>query len=146
MIKNLEQQKTKLRRLKYNLKHIGAENIVLILAIVFCLFCTVQSISAMQKNWTLSDTLAETKQQLTLITLETEAAELENEYYASDEYQELAARKSANRQLEGEHLVYLPENSEEAKNKHKDSTDATTTTEKTYSNFDLWMKFIFQKS
>ena len=68
-------------------------------------------------------------------------AELENEYYNSAEYQELMARKLANKQLSGEHMVYLPENSEEAKNKH--TVIAKANTEKSYTTFEKWMMYLF---
>ena len=67
--------------------------------------------------------------------------QLENEYYKTDEYKELAARRLANKQLPGEHMVYLEPNSETAKNKHQVAT--ITKAEKNYSNFEKWMMFLF---
>ena len=43
-----------------------------------------------------------------LLELEVETLELENEYYLSAEYQELAARKYQGKMLAGETMVYLP--------------------------------------
>jgi len=67
--------------------------------------------------------------------------ELENAYYRSDEYAELSARAKLNKQLDGENLVYLPENSETAKNKYK--TDDSETAASEPSNFSGWMSFLF---
>jgi hypothetical protein len=113
--------KTKLRRLKYKMSHdfLSIENVVLAIAIILCLVWTYQSIVSMSRNWELVERLNSEKKSLELAKIEVETAELENEYYKTEEYQELAARKMANKQLSGEHMVYMPENSEVAKNKHK---------------------------
>lgn len=95
----------------------------------------------MSRNWELSERLNTEKKSLELLKVEVELAELENEYYKSEEYQELSARKYMNKKLPGENMVYLPENSEEAKNKYKDVEPETK--EKTYSNFEKWMNFLF---
>lgn len=134
--------RAKLRRLSYKLKHnLSIENIVLIVAVIMCLTWTYQSIAAMSRNWTLTDRLATVNRERTILELEVETMELENSYYASDEYQELLARKHANKQLPGEHLVYLPDNSETAKTKHATTTTTAKPTE--YSNFDKWIRFLF---
>ncbi len=135
--------KTKLRQLKYNLKHgfFSIENVVLILAIILCLTWTYQSIQAMSRNWELTERLSADKKQLELLQIEVETAELENEYYRTDEYKELAARRLANKQLPGEYMVYLPPNSDTAKNKHQVATIIKG--EKRYTNFEKWMMFLF---
>ncbi len=133
-----------IRRFKYRLKHgfLSLENVVLALAVILCLVWTYQSIEAMSRNWELVERLNAEQKTLQLLTLEVEAAELENEYYASGEYRELAARKFANKQLLGEHMVYLPENSEKAKNKYKTNV-ALVKEEQDYSNFEKWLMYLF---
>ena len=113
--------KDNLRRTKFRLKRdfFTLENIALLLAIVLCLVWTYQSIVAMSRNWKLSETLITEKKELELLNVEVEAAELENEYYKTNEYQELMARKILDKKLSGENMVILPDNSEEAKNKHR---------------------------
>ncbi len=135
--------KTAFRKLKYRLKHdfFSIENVVLVIAIAMCLTWTYQSIEAMSRNWELTDRLNTDKKTLELLEIEVETAELENEYYASAEYQELAARKLANKQLPGENMVALPENSEVAKNKHK--VAVSTKEEKEYSNAEKWWMYLF---
>lgn len=135
----------KLRRLKYKLKHdfLSLENIVLFVAVVMCLVWTFQSIEAMNRNWELTDRLNAEKQNLALLTVEVETAELENEYYRSNEYQELMARKLAGKQLPGEHMVYLEENSDAAKNKHKNFDAPQPVQKKEYSNPEKWLQYLF---
>ena len=135
--------KDNLRRTKFRLKRdfFTLENIVLSLAIVLCLVWTYQSIVAMSRNWRLAEVLITEKKELELLNVEVEAAELENEYYKTNEYQELMARKILDKKLSGENMVILPDNSEEAKNKHK--VAKVEKQEKSYSNFEKWMMYLF---
>ena len=135
--------KLKIRQTIYHLKHgfFAIENIVLMLAIFLCLLWTYQSITSMSRNWELAERLRTDKKSLELLEVEIVAMELENSYYETEEYQELAARRLLNKKLPGENLVYLPENSPATKAKHQ--TTSTTIPEKTYSNFEKWMQFLF---
>lgn len=132
----------KIRHLIFRLRHdfLSIENLVLILAIALCLIWTHQSILAMSRNWALIERLGTEKQSLALLEVEVETMALENEYYKTEEYQELAARKFLNKQLAGEHMVYLPENSPAAKAKHQ---VGNAVVEKTYTNFEKWQRFLF---
>lgn len=135
--------KTSLRRLFYRLKHdyLSLDNIIFFVAILLCLFWTYSSIVAMSRNWELAQKIATKKREKDLLELEVATIELENEYYKSVEYQELSARAKEDKKLEGENLVYLPENSETAKNKYKIAANETENEEPT--NFSQWMSFLF---
>lgn len=139
---SMSEIKNKFRRINYRARHdfFTIENVVLILAIVLCLAWTYQSIVAMSRNWELSERLTSEKKTLELLNVEVEAAELENEYYKTDEYQELMARKNLDKKLDGENMVVMPENSEIAKNKHKEVVAKIE--EVRYSNFEKWMKYL----
>ncbi len=129
--------------MKFKLRHdyLSVENVVLVLAVFLCLVWTYQSITAMSRNWALTEKLATEKKTLELLNVEVETAELENEYYRTEEYQELLARKYLNKQSSGEKMVVLPENSDAAKNKHAVKVERKT--EKTRSNFEKWMMYLF---
>lgn len=102
------------------------------------------SISAMTRNWTLSQELIERERQKALLELEVETLELENEYYSSNEYKELSARKYQNKKLPGETMIYLPANSDAAKSKHSSDADPNATVETPQlANFEQWMAFLF---
>lgn len=137
--------KTKIRRMNYKMKHdfLTVENVVLVLAIALCLVWTYQSIAAMSRNWELTERLATEKKALELLGVEVEAAELENEYYKTNEYQELLARKYLDKKMPGENMVIMPENSEAAKTKYEVIVAKTEETEKEYSNFEKWMMYLF---
>ena len=137
--------KSSLRRFGFKFKRdfFTVENVVLTLAIILCLTWTYQSIVAMSRNWELSERLTEERKKLELVSLEVEMAELENDYYKTNEYQELMARKNLDKKLEGENMVVMPENSEEARNKHKENVVAITVDEQQRSNFEKWMMYLF---
>lgn len=136
--------KARFRRLKYRMRHdfLTVENVVLVFAILLCLVWTYQSIAAMSRNWELTERLATEKKTLELLNIEVEAAELENEYYKTNEYQELLARKYLDKKLSGENMVIMPENSETAKNKYEIAV-VEDEQEKEYSNFEKWMMYLF---
>ncbi len=133
---------TKTRQVTFKLRHeyFVASNIILFIAVFLCFLFTFYSITAMSRNWELAERVASAEKNKQLLELEVETMELENEYYKSQEYQELAARHFQNKKLPGENLVYLPANSDYAKNKHNNSEVATS---QTLSNFAQWMKFLF---
>lgn len=135
--------KLKFRRLNYKLRHdfLAVENVVLVLAIFLCLLWTYQSVMAMTRNWELTERLATEKKELELVSVEVETAEFENDYYRSDEYQELLARKYLDKKFKDEKMVVMPDNSEQAKNKHQ--VAAQETEEKDYSNFEKWIMYLF---
>ncbi len=136
----------KVRQGLYFLKHdvFVVENTALLVAVGICLILTYNSINAMSRNWQLSEQLAADNREKTLLEIEIETLELENSYYLTDEYQELAARRLADKKLPGENLVYMPANSTYAKNKHKEVK--TSATVKELSNFEKWIKFLFQNN
>ena len=100
----MEKIKTWFRKLGYKIKHgwINFDNIILLVALIFCLSWTWGSISAMSRNWELAERVESGKRELALLQLEVETLELENEYYKSEEYQEISAREKQNKMLSGE--------------------------------------------
>ena len=141
---SVSKMQTKIRQLNYKTRHdfLTVENVVLVLAIILCLTWTYQSIAAMSRNWELSERLTTERKKLELISLEVEMTELENEYYKTNEYQELMARRNLDKKLSGENMVVMPENSEAAKNKHQEAA-APVVEEERRSNFEKWMMYLF---
>lgn len=143
--KTMSEFKTKLRKTQYWLKYdlLVFDNVVLIVALIFCLIWTWGSISSMTRNWDLAQELMNRQREKALLELEVETLELENEYYHSAEYQEIAARKYQGKMLPGETMVYLPANSAVAKTKHSADTNNSAPVSETMSNFEQWMAFLF---
>ncbi len=134
---------TSVRRFIYKVRHdfFAVENVFLVAAIVLCLVLTYQSIMAMSRNWELSERLGAERKQLELLEIEAETSQLENDYYRTEEYQELLARKYLDKQLPGENMVVLPKNTDAARNKHR--VEQKVVVEKTLSNFEKWMIYLF---
>ncbi len=140
----MEKLRNRLRRSYFRIKHdyLSFDNIVFVVAIIACVFWTYSSLSAASKNCELSQKLATRRMELELLDLEVQTLILENAYYRSAEYQELSARAKQNKLFEGEHLVYLPENSEAAKNKYVIKEKAEESVPEP-SNVSQWMNFLF---
>lgn len=142
----MSELKTRLRKAQYWMKHelFTFERVILVVAAVFCLAWTWGSIDAMSRNWTLAQELMSRQREKALLELEVETLELENEYYQSYEYQELAARKYQGKMLPGETMIYLPDNSESAISKHKnDPSNESTVATTAMNNLEQWLAFLF---
>ena len=140
----MSELRTKVRKTHYWLKHsvFTFQNTIFLVIAVFCLLWTWGSITALTRNWTLAQELMERQREKVRLELEVETLELENEYYLSAEYQELAARRYQGKQLPGETMVYLPANSDAAKQKHQTVVSNAVNLEE-MSNFEQWIAFLF---
>ena len=135
--------KSKFRRATYRAKttYLRPENIILISALVLCLVWVVSAISTMTKNWEVQRSLESARLTATRLELEIEMAKLNQEYYRTEEYQELIARSTLNKMSEGETLVLLPKNSTRAENKHTEESAGPNSAPQ--SNFSEWLRFLF---
>jgi hypothetical protein len=75
--------------------------------------------------------------------LDTETAKLEQRYYKTTEYKELAVRQLLGLGKPGESVLILPANSEKAKNADKSYQTTETIAELPKSNFEQWVNFLF---
>ena len=142
----MSELKTRIRKLQYWFTHdfMNLERVIIIIAIFCCLMWTWGSIDSMTRNWSLAQELMNRQREKALLELEVEALELENEYYQSYEYQELAARKYQGKMLPGETMIYLPDNSVAAREKHSAAEDTTETiVTDALSNLEQWLIFLF---
>ena len=138
----MERIKTSFRRFNYRLKHgFPRERVFFAIAVLACFAWTFSAISAMSRNWELEQRLVAKRYERDVLQVEIESLELENRYFASEEYQELAARAKQNKIAEGETMVYLPDNSDYAKHKH-DTVSVEETIEEP-ANYEQWLTFIF---
>jgi cell division protein FtsB len=94
----------------------------------------------MSRNWQLKQKLQDKKLEAARVQLEVENLKLEQQYLKTEEYQELMARSKGGMMEEGETMVILPRNSEEAKNAHKEDS-VVPIREK--SNFEQWLELLF---
>lgn len=139
--------KTKIRRVSYKIKHnyLSMNNIVLVAAVGCCLLWASGAISSMSRNWELAEKVMNREREKSLLELEVDTLELENTYFQTEEYQELAVRKQQNKKLPGETLIYLPPNSDEALHKYDHEVEDIDETimQDERSNFEQWIAFLF---
>jgi len=135
----------KFRRLKAKVVQeiFSPGHILLVIIPIYLLMLFFGSISNLSKNWELQQEMASRRAELAYLNLQVDDYELENQYYASEEYQELAARRLQNKKFAGENLVYLPENTESARQKHKAATNEERALLNEKSNFEQWLSFLF---
>ena len=91
----MQRLKTQLRRMVYFFKRdfLTAQNIVLTVAILLAFYFLAGAINATSKTWSLQTKLNALLAQEDLTKIEVEKLKLEQQYYQTDEYQELMARK-----------------------------------------------------
>jgi len=138
----MEKLKTQLRRLSYFTKKdfLTVHNIATIGAIILGLVFTYNAITATTRNWQLEQKLKERTLESAKLEIEVQTLTLEKQYFNTDEYQEIMARKKQNKMLPGETMVIMPNNSEKAKNKYSEIDNQT---DKKRSNFEEWLDFLF---
>ena len=103
-----------------------AQNIVLAVAILLAFYFLAGAINATSKTWSLQTKLNALLAQEDLTKIEVEKLKLEQQYYQTDEYQELMARKKLGKMAAGE--KYLNDNDSQKQER---------------SNFAQWLDLIF---
>ena len=135
--------KGSLRKFIYRTQHefFSMGNIIEIIALVICLWFAFGTINAMSRNWQLKQKLQERKVEQARLQSEVEKLKLEQQYYQTEEYRELLARSKGNKMAEGETMVVLPRNSQDAIEKHLEDKTFTANEK---SNFEKWLDLLFR--
>ncbi len=138
--------KFELHKLIYKIRHdyLTFNNLVILVAFLIAAGWVWGSLQVMQRNFGLQKEVDYKRRQLQLAELQKDSLELQNRYYATDEYKELALRDSLGLVMPGEKVLILPENSQAAKDadKARGSTASATPQEQT-SNLEQWLNFLF---
>jgi hypothetical protein len=135
-------KKTNIRRIIYKIRHkyLTLNNAVFVIAIIIAIGWIWGSLDVMQRNYKLQKELDDKSRQLIVAQLDVETAKLEQRYYSTFEYQELAVRERLSLVSPGESVLILPPYSEKAKKMNE--TTADTTEEIITSNFLQWVNFL----
>jgi len=138
-------KKIKIRRLWYLLRHkyFTLNNGVIVIAFMIAAGWVWGSLGVMQRNYNLQKELDDKSRQLIVAQLDTENAKLEQRYYQTSEYKELAVRERLGLASPGEGVLMLPENTQAAKDADKSVTVTAQVQVSTISNFGQWMNFLF---
>jgi len=139
-------KKINIRKIYYHFVHdfLTVNNAVIVFALIIASSWVWGSLQMMQRNYSLQRELDDKKRQLMIAQLDTENAKLEQRYYKTKEYQELAVREKLGLVAPGESVLIL---TGDANYKEVASEDAKTTQKKqdieSSSNFRQWMNFLF---
>ena len=138
----MDKIKTQLRRLRYYTKKdfLTVHNIATAAALILGLVFTYNTVTATTRNWQLEQKLKEITLQSEKLKLEVDTLKFEQNYYNTEEYQEIMAREKQGMMLEGETMVILPENSESAVNKYSEIDNKFN---QKRTNLDEWLDFLF---
>ena len=121
---------------------------------IIALLVTWSSVKVVQTNYDLQKQIAGMQQQNDVRELANRNMGLENEYYTTDAYLELAARRHFNKAAPGEKLVIVPKEIALAHSvelpAQKAPDQAASEAVKASSsslqrNFDAWMNFLFHR-
>ncbi len=129
----------KLKQIYHQLRqqYLTTYNLILAVTVVVAIAWIWGSLGMMQRNYKLQKRLDDKERELMIAQLSVDKARLEQRYYQTVEYQELAVRERLNLALPGEHLLILPPNSEEAQQEEKETIE-----EVPLSNFQQWVNFL----
>ena len=139
-------KKINIRKIYYHFVHdfLTVNNAVIVFALIIASSWVWGSLQMMQRNYSLQRELDDKKRQLMIAQLDTENAKLEQRYYKTKEYQELAVREKLGLVAPGESVLIL---TGDANYKEVASEDAKTTQKKqdieSWSNFRQWMNLLF---
>lgn len=125
--------------LKQSIKQLYTlDNIVLLVALLIATSWLWGTMGTLQNNFRLQTEVNTLSEEVAQSKLEAENLELENQYFASQEYLELQARQRLNKAAPGEHLLILPASTVQDKEL---PTQIAKTPEQ--SNFQAWINFFF---
>jgi len=129
-------------------------NIGMIAFGVVALLVTWSSVKVVQTNYGLQKQLSAIQQQNEVAKLANENLKLKNQYYQTDDYLELAARKHFNKAKEGEKLIIVPKEVALARttevkklNTLEDNSKLTdqASGDSAQRNFNAWLDFLFHR-
>lgn len=138
-------KKINIRRKYYHFRHdyLTLNNIGLVVGLAIAAGWVWGSLGVMQRNYTLQKELDDKSRQLIVAQLDTASAQLEQRYYQTDEYKELAVRQRLGLAAPGESVLILPPNSQAAKDAGNVNAVKTTSDLGQKSNLWQWINFLF---
>jgi cell division protein FtsB len=124
-------------------------NVGLLVFVVIVLLISWSGIKTIQTNYTLQKQIAELKQENQVQNLENTNLQLQNQYYGTDQYQEVAARQNLGLGSPGETELLVPKSVALA-HTVKQPDAATADAKKPHQpfwqrNFEAWMDFFLHR-
>ena len=138
-------KKINIRRIYYRFRHeyLTLNNVVVVVAFIIAANWVWGSLEMMQRNFSLQKELDDKSRQLIVAQLDADNAKLEQRYYKTDEYKELAVRQRLGLVTPGESLLILPPNSQAVIDAEEAVAIKSVVTVVPTSNLSQWMNFLF---
>ena len=128
---------------------LNTRNLGLYILLVITLSVTWSSIKAIQKNYEIEKQISALTQEVEVLTQETKNMALKNEYYKTDAFLELAARKYFGKALPGEQFISVPTAVADKYTHPEADVVQTTSTEKPkpqiIQNWQAWIDFFLNR-
>ncbi len=121
--------------------HLTLNNGVLLVALLITVSWVWGTVGAIQQNFLLQQQVDSLGQQIGYQELENQTLQFQNQYYASREYQEIAARDHFGKANPGEKLLILPPTTVSAGPSASTASAAVPIARR--SNFQQWSYFLF---
>ena len=123
-----------------------SRNLVFIVFAVIAFSLSWSTVQVIQNNYDLQQKVDGLRDEISVLQLENKNLTLGIEYYKTDEFLELEARRKFNKVGAGEKVVVLPRDRFEEQTPAKtDSANAETNPDES-SNFSAWLDFLFGNS
>ena len=123
--------------------HLTLNNGVLFIALLITANWAWGTVEALQSNFLLQEQVDNLIQQNNYYALQNQTLQLQQNYYKTNEYLELAARTWLGKANPGEKVLILPPNT--VSDQAPTSSKPTSTPLAKRSNFEQWMYFLFGK-
>jgi cell division protein FtsB len=129
---------------------VDARNIGLYIFAIIVLAITWSGVKTVQRNYDLQRKIAELKQQNSVIDLQNQNTDLQNKYFQTDEYLELAARQNLGLAAPSEKILIVPKSvamkyvgpSLDNTNSSSNNTSASDHRSKYIKNIEAWRDFL----
>jgi hypothetical protein len=113
----------------------------------FVIVLTVAAVSyntsqVILQNYQLQRQVSEAQQQVAIAELEVDNQRLTNEYYKTDAFLDIAARRQLSKGLDGEKLVIVPQSVALSYIPAESTQQQQTRSTEKLSNLTLWLRFI----
>ena len=143
----MQNKQRQIKRLIYHVRHeyVTMNNVVLAIAAVIAISWAWASVQAVQRNYELQKEVDAKKQQATLVRLQTENLQFEQNYYKSSEYLTVEAKRRLGLAESGERVLILPPNSAavEQESASEDTSTIKTTQTPPPPPLQQWLNFMF---
>ena len=122
--------------------YVSVQAISIYIIAIVAVSVTWTSVRIVQRNYRLQKEISALQQEVEVAKLEVENQKLQNAYYQSDAFLELAAKRQLNKAEPGEKLIIVPKSVALANVTPEPELEETTDQKKQLSNWQAWLEFL----